>query len=260
VTAPRACVYRADGWTEGPARVYQRLAAALLARSPRPLAGAFVLDAGAGTGAVSLIAAAAGARVVAADLALDMLRHDRGGRPSCMAADVLALPLRSGCVDLAVAAFLLNHLADPAAGLRELARTVRPGGAVLAATFAARTTDVLKAGVDAVLGRHGWVPPPWYLRLKHDLEPLSATPARLAGVARDGGLPRSCVEGVEVDLGTLSPDQLASWRLGMPSVQTFLDSLTAPRRRALWDEATAAAGAAQPYVARMLVLSSTVAA
>ncbi|HEY0411115.1 MAG TPA: hypothetical protein VGE42_12705 [Candidatus Dormibacteraeota bacterium] len=80
---PLPSVYRAEPWANGPARVYARLAVALLARCPLPLRGALLLDAGAGTGAVSAgaVAVAAGARVVATDIALDMLlqrRHRRG--------------------------------------------------------------------------------------------------------------------------------------------------------------------------------------
>ena len=101
MTAPLPRVYRAEPWAGGPAAVYDRLAAELLARSPVPLGGALVLDAGAGTGAVSSAARAAGARVVATDVALDMLRHHRTARPPALAADVLALPLRDGCVDVA---------------------------------------------------------------------------------------------------------------------------------------------------------------
>ncbi len=41
-------------------------------------------------------------------------------------ADVL--PIRAGACDAVLAAGLLNHLADPIAGLTELARITRPGG------------------------------------------------------------------------------------------------------------------------------------
>jgi SAM-dependent methyltransferase len=255
VSAPLPRVYRAEPWAEGPAAVYDRLAAELLARSPVPLGGALVLDAGAGTGAVSTAAGAAGARVVATDVALDMLRHDRGTRPPGVAADVLALPLRDGCVDVAATAFVLNHLDDPAAALRELGRVVRPGGAVLAATFAARSEDALKSRVEAVLVAHGYRPPPWYRRLKDDLEPATARPALLEEVARRAGVGTPRVEEVEVGLGTLDARALAGFRLGAPAVAAFLDTLTPAERDRVWSEAADAAETARPYVARMLALS-----
>ncbi|HEY2703272.1 MAG TPA: class I SAM-dependent methyltransferase [Candidatus Dormibacteraeota bacterium] len=258
--APLPRIYRAEAWAGGPARVYDRLAAALLARCPLPLAGALLLDAGAGTGAVSAAAAARGARVLATDVAVDMLRHDRTRRPPATAADVLALPLRDGCVDVAATAFVLNHLADPAAALRELSRVVRPGGAVLAATFAARSDDALKHDVDAVLAAHGYRPPPWYRRMKDELEPPTARPELLARTARRAGLHRPRVEEVEVGMGMLDARALAGFRLGAPAVAGYLDTLDEPRRSRVWAEAERAAEAARPYVARMLVLSSTVAA
>ena len=256
--APLPRVYRGDPWAEGPAAVYDRLAAELLARSPVALGGALVLDAGAGTGAVSTAARAAGAHVIATDVALDMLRHHRAARPPALAADVLALPLRDGCVDVAATAFVLNHLGDPAAALRELGRVVRPGGAVLAATFAARSEDALKSGVEGVLVAHGYRPPPWYRRLKDELEPATARPALLEEVARSAGVGRASVEEVEVGLGMLDARALAAYRLGAPATAAFLDTLTPADRDRVWEEAADAAETARPYVARMLALSISV--
>jgi hypothetical protein len=59
-----------------------------------------------------------------------------------------------------------------------------------------------------------------------------------------------------VGLGALGPGELAAYRLGMPAVSGFLESLDAGRRARVWEEAARAAGAAQPYVARMLALTS----
>jgi SAM-dependent methyltransferase len=42
-------------------------------------------------------------------------------------ADVLALPLADASLDAVLAAGLVSHLPDPAAGLAELARVCRPG-------------------------------------------------------------------------------------------------------------------------------------
>ncbi len=83
------------------------------------------------------------ARVVACDFARAMLegargklaRARQGHRVALVEADALALPLADGTMDAAVCGFGLRNLADPVAGLAEAARTVRPGGRVVALEF-----------------------------------------------------------------------------------------------------------------------------
>jgi 2-polyprenyl-3-methyl-5-hydroxy-6-metoxy-1,4-benzoquinol methylase len=77
----------AESWDAGPSRVYRLLADALVARVPNLLAGARVLDLGAGTGVVSSVLAPTGARVIAADVAYGMLHHGAASRPSAVCAD-----------------------------------------------------------------------------------------------------------------------------------------------------------------------------
>ncbi len=94
----------AAGWARGAGVVYGPLAAALVAACRVELAGARVLDAGSGTGAVASHAAAAGAAVVAADLSVAMMAARRGRRWSGVVADVLALPFAGEAFDAAIAA------------------------------------------------------------------------------------------------------------------------------------------------------------
>ncbi len=72
--------------------------------------------------------------VYAADLALPMLRRARArsgaSRVRYLAADMSRLPLRSDYFDAAICGWVLEHLPEPEAGLRELARVVRPGGSI----------------------------------------------------------------------------------------------------------------------------------
>jgi SAM-dependent methyltransferase len=98
------------------------------------LAGQSALDVGCGTGrALPALRAAVGprGRVVGTDLTPQMLRTARRrGHDRCatlVEADAQRLPVRSGTVDVLFAAGLIQHLHDPAAGLREFARVCRPG-------------------------------------------------------------------------------------------------------------------------------------
>ena len=68
-------------WSDGPTRVYRRLAELLVEFSPVALEGRRVLDLGSGTGEGSRAAVAAGARVIATDVSAEMLRLDQRVRP-----------------------------------------------------------------------------------------------------------------------------------------------------------------------------------
>lgn len=67
-------------------------------------------------------------------LGVDWVRE--GLDAPALVADVRALPLRDASVDALVAVHVLGHLDDPAAALREWARALRPGGALVLEVFA----------------------------------------------------------------------------------------------------------------------------
>jgi len=148
----------ADAWAGQVAAVYARLARAVVEDCPIELAGARVLDLGAGTGVISDLAVAAGARVTAADLSESMLRFERDRRPAAAVADVFALPFRARTFDAVLGACIINHFDDPASAIRSASATVRSGGAVVVSSFGVEP-DPLKQAVDAVAHRHGWTPP-----------------------------------------------------------------------------------------------------
>ncbi|HEV7828721.1 MAG TPA: class I SAM-dependent methyltransferase [Pseudonocardiaceae bacterium] len=231
----------APRWDAAAGMVYRPLARSLVAASPVALAGRLVLDAGSGTGAVAQAAAARGARVVAADRSRGMLSYGSGRGWPAVAADVLALPLRDGRFDAAVAGFLLNHL-PPVPALAELARVVRPGGVVLASTWAGGRRDPVKAAADAVLCSWGWVPPAWYQEMQRQLEQVSGNPERLAATARQAGLVSVRAWVHREDLGLLRPHAVVAYRLALPHIAPWEGKLDAPARAELVRQAVGAVG------------------
>jgi SAM-dependent methyltransferase len=245
----------AEGWAAGAAHVYGPLAADLVAAVPHPLVDRTVLDAGAGTGLVSDALLAAGARPVALDLSLDMLRWRVAQRPPAVVGDVGRVPLCTSAVDDALAAFVLNHLPDPLPALRELRRVVRPGGAVLATVYANSFVSPLRDRIDGVAFAHGFTYPDWYRALKQEWAPRLGTVDGMAAAARAGGLARVDVVEYAADLGLDRAEDLVDYRLGQAHCRDWLAGLT-PQRRA---EVRAAALAAvepvmEPYRPGVILL------
>lgn len=145
------------------AAAYERYWAPALLHHSRDLVGLLaptsgprrILEVATGTGALlpELVAAAGpGGSVVAVDRSLGMLRRATATVPRAQA-DALALPVRAGCVDVAVAAFVLFLLPDAHRAARELHRVLRPGGELLAATWgeqrATRADEIVLEVLDA---------------------------------------------------------------------------------------------------------------
>ena len=57
-----------------------------------------------------------------------------GGRAELVRGDAMALPFADGAFDTVVAAWMLYHVPDVGKGLAEIARVLRPGGALVAVT------------------------------------------------------------------------------------------------------------------------------
>ena len=140
---------------------------------------------------------------------------------------------------------MLNHLAAPAAGLAELARVTRPGGAVLAAVFSNASRSQARDRVDAVAQDAGWQVPDWYLELQATATPVLGTAAAMGAAARAAGLADIVVEERPVDVGVTEPEQLVSYRLGQPLFASWLDRI-GPRRAT--DIARRAAEAIRPVM------------
>jgi ubiquinone/menaquinone biosynthesis C-methylase UbiE len=93
-------------------------------------AGAVAADVGAGTGYVTEALLARGVRVIAIDQSppmLDALR-EKLGLVDCRVGTAERLPVSDGEVDYALANMFLHHVADPPGAIREMVRTIKPGG------------------------------------------------------------------------------------------------------------------------------------
>jgi len=240
-------------WDAGPGRIYDSLSHELLALTPGGVAG-LVLDLGAGTGAASRAALAAGAtEVIAIDLAAGLLAVNASNRPPAVIGDVRVLPFRDHAFDAVIAAFSLNHVPDPAAALTESARVLRRGGGLVASAYAADDTHPVKEVVSTACAARGWVAPSWYAELQQNAMPLLATPERALAEAA-GILDGARAEIVRIAFPELDARALVEWRLGMAQTAPFVQSLDDTERQDLIDEAVALVGDV-PLVRSIVVLT-----
>lgn len=136
-----------SGWTDGAAEydtwfapITRRFAADAVQRLGLGVGDRF-LDVAAGTGVLALAAAERGASVVATDFAPGMVAlletrlADAGGHGAVARMDGQALELPDASFDAAGSLFGLIFFPDMAAGVREMLRVVRPGGAVLVGSW-----------------------------------------------------------------------------------------------------------------------------
>ncbi len=105
--------------------------------------GQRVLDLAAGTGVSTAELARSGARAVACDFSLGMLRAGRAHRARAavpfVAGDALHLPFADEAFDAATISFGLRNVADTTQALGEMARVVRPGGRLVVCEFSRPT-------------------------------------------------------------------------------------------------------------------------
>lgn len=181
----------AEALWSGVARAYARSFAGLCAGAIPTLvgglpSGARLLDVGCGTGSLVQAAREAGHEAIGvepdpemAQLAGDVLGDDVvvGGLPD--------LPHADDGFDAVTASFVLNHVDDPRAGARELARVGAPGGFVRASIWGsapppqATMWNALLDAADAVR------PPSPRLPTDRDFE---RSPHGLAGILAEAGL------------------------------------------------------------------------
>lgn len=140
------------------------------ALAPR-CAGATVLEAGCGEGYGADLLAGVAARVLALDYDAATAAHvaARYPRVATARANLVALPLADGSCDAVVSLQVIEHLWEQERFLRECARVLRPGGALLLSTPNRLT---FSPGRDTPVN-------PFHTR--------ELAPAELAGLVRDAG-------------------------------------------------------------------------
>ncbi|WP_028060877.1 class I SAM-dependent methyltransferase [Candidatus Solirubrobacter pratensis] len=118
---------------------YSRVLAPQLADLAGVTAGQRVLDVGSGPGALTaeLVARLGDDAVSAAEPSAKFVAALRERLPGVRAeqAAAEALPFGDGEFDAAIAQLVVHFMADPVAGLREMARVTRPGGVVAACVW-----------------------------------------------------------------------------------------------------------------------------
>lgn len=182
--------------------------------------GAF-LDAGCGDGRHLAALARSGhrpTRVVGSDISQRILETARAAaaplEPELVQANLEALPFAHDSFDLVLCTQVIEHLLDPAAGVRELARVLRPGGRIVLTTdnqraFVSKTLNAPRAATVRALRLH-----PRYRRV--DFPHADFTRAEVEALVQTAGLR---VEHAETFRFTLAMP------LGRPSVQRALNRI-----------------------------------
>ena len=126
-----------------------------------------------------------------------------------------------------LAPFSLNHLDEPAAGVREAGRV---GDLLVASTYAVDDDHPAKAAVDQALAEVGWMRPPWYAAMKSAMAAWG-TIDRATEVIERGGMRPRLVERREITFPDLGPVDMVAWRMGLAQSAGFVEALDPETRR-----------------------------
>ena len=156
--------FEAAGWNDGRAGPYHRVWGPMTIHAAEPLLdaaavrkGRHVLDVACGPGYVAALAAARGAVVTGVDIAPQMIALARELHPMVEfeIGDAHELPFGDEEFDGVVSNFVMPHLADHARAVAELARVLRPGGALALTTWNREERNGHMKGLDEAVKAGG---------------------------------------------------------------------------------------------------------
>lgn len=158
--------------------------------------GKRMLDVGTGPGTLAAAAARLGAVVTAVDAEPSMVEAARLAVPGADVRQAVLpdLPFADRSFEAVTANFVLNHVGDPAASVRELARVTAAGGRVAVSVWP-QPPPPLQALWGEVFADSGVTPPGETPRVEADRD-FPRTPAGLAALLRGAGLEPVRVETV----------------------------------------------------------------
>lgn len=192
-----------------------------------------VLEGGAGVGSLlpELRTRAPEAVIVAADLSYGMLKLASPEFPRAVM-DASVLAINDASFDVGVLAFVLFHLFDPAQGIAEMARVLRPDGVVGTVTWGAEHDPPAYEVWFEELAEHGAPPPdPDFAKFE-----LVDTPDKVEALMRNVGL-----QPVRSWLGdyraTSTPDEFLAHRTRHGQSRLRYEVLPAESRKRCLDRA-----------------------